>query len=153
MRKSQPPASPHLMVRPAAVRLPCGKAEPGDNTLGWGSKVRYLVSGVPQAAQPSRGWENRPHVFQVLSKTQHWRRLEAEPCVTRGLDRSSHCGAMVNEPNRYPRGCDSVPGTLLSVLRTQGSSIAVSCGGGHRHGSDRALLWLWYRPAVPAAPI
>jgi len=28
----------------------------------------------------------------------------------------------------------------------------VSCGVGHKHGSDPALLWLWYRPAA-AAPI
>jgi len=28
----------------------------------------------------------------------------------------------------------------------------VSCGVGHRHGSDVALLWLWRRPAV-VAPI
>ena len=28
----------------------------------------------------------------------------------------------------------------------------MSCGVGHRHGSDPALLWLWYRPAA-AAPI
>ena len=29
----------------------------------------------------------------------------------------------------------------------QGSSVAVSCGIGHRHGSDPLLLWLWCRPA------
>ena len=38
---------------------------------------------------------------------------------------------------------------LLSGLRIQRS---VSYGVGHRFGSDLALLWLWYRPAV-AAPI
>jgi len=26
----------------------------------------------------------------------------------------------------------------------------VSCGIGHRRGSDPALLWLWYRPAATA---
>ena len=31
-----------------------------------------------------------------------------------------------------------------------GSSIALSCGVGHRHGSDPALLWLWYRLAAVA---
>ena len=30
--------------------------------------------------------------------------------------------------------------------------LAVSCGVGHRHGSDPALLWLWHRPAA-AAPV
>ena len=30
----------------------------------------------------------------------------------------------------------------------------MSCGIGHRHGSDLALLWLWHRPAatVPIRP-
>ena len=26
----------------------------------------------------------------------------------------------------------------------------MSCGAGHRHGSDLALLWLWHRPAAVA---
>ena len=26
----------------------------------------------------------------------------------------------------------------------------MSCGVGHRHGSDSALLWLWCRPAATA---
>ena len=26
----------------------------------------------------------------------------------------------------------------------------MSCGVGHRHGSDSALLWLWHRPAATA---
>ena len=36
-----------------------------------------------------------------------------------------------------------------------GSGVAVSCGVGHRHGLDPALLWLWYRPAAtaPIGPI
>ena len=33
-----------------------------------------------------------------------------------------------------------------------GSGIAVSCGVGHRRGSDPALLWPWHRP-VATAPI
>ena len=32
------------------------------------------------------------------------------------------------------------------------SGIVVSCGVGHRPGSDLALLWLWHR-LVAAAPI
>ena len=30
------------------------------------------------------------------------------------------------------------------------SCVAVSCGVGHKHGSDPALLWLWCRPAATA---
>ena len=37
-------------------------------------------------------------------------------------------------------------------LVSWGSGIAVSCGGGCRHGSDLVLLWLWCRP-VATAPI
>ena len=35
------------------------------------------------------------------------------------------------------------------------SGVAVSCGVGHRRGSDLVLLWLWCRPAatVPIQPL
>ena len=39
-----------------------------------------------------------------------------------------------------------VPG--LSVV--WGHGVAMSCGRGHRHGSDPTLLWLWCRPAAAA---
>ena len=32
----------------------------------------------------------------------------------------------------------------------KGSSIAMSCGVGHKCGSDLALLWLWCMPAATA---
>ena len=38
---------------------------------------------------------------------------------------------------------------LLSGLRI---SVAMSCGAGHRRGSDHELLWLWHR-LVATAPI
>ena len=34
----------------------------------------------------------------------------------------------------------------------EGSGVAVSCGVGHRRGSDPVLLWLWRKP-VATAPI
>ena len=37
---------------------------------------------------------------------------------------------------------------LLGGLRIR--CFAVSCGVGHRHGSDPVLLWLWYRLAATA---
>ena len=41
----------------------------------------------------------------------------------------------------------SIPGLA------QGSGIPVSCGVGHRRGTDPTLLWLWYRPAdTPPIP-
>ena len=40
-----------------------------------------------------------------------------------------------------------VPGLTQWV---KGYGVAMSCGVGHRHGLDLALLWLWYRPAAAA---
>ena len=42
--------------------------------------------------------------------------------------------------------------SLASLSEIKGSGIAMSCGIGHRHGSDLALLWLWRRP-VDTAPV
>ena len=43
---------------------------------------------------------------------------------------------------------------LTSIHEDVGSipGVAMSCGVGHRPGSDSSLLWLWRRPAA-AAPI
>ena len=41
----------------------------------------------------------------------------------------------------------SIPGLDQWVKR---SSVVMSCGVGHRHGSDPALLWLWHRLAAVA---
>ena len=54
-----------------------------------------------------------------------------------------------DESNWYPWGCKFDP-QLPSVGR--GSGVAMSCGAGHRRGSDPAWLLLWYR-LVTAAPI
>ena len=32
----------------------------------------------------------------------------------------------------------------------EGFGVAMSCGMGHRRGSDLVLLWLWRRPAATA---
>ena len=40
----------------------------------------------------------------------------------------------------------------LAWINRLGSGIALSCGVGHRCGSDSVLLWLWCRPAA-VAPI
>ena len=52
-------------------------------------------------------------------------------------------------PSRNHEVAGSVPGLAQWV---KGSGVALSCGVGHRQGSDAALLWLWCRP-VATAPI
>ena len=42
--------------------------------------------------------------------------------------------------------------SLASLSGSEISSVAVSCGVGHRNGSDPELLWLWCRPTA-VAPI
>ena len=58
----------------------------------------------------------------------------------------------LTNPTRNQEDEGSVPGPR-SV--GEGSSVAVSCGVGRRHGSDPSLLWLWCRPAAvaPTGPL
>ena len=46
-----------------------------------------------------------------------------------------------------PEDAGSLPGLAQWV---RGSGVAVSCGIGHKDGSDPMLLWLWCRPAAVA---
>ena len=62
---------------------------------------------------------------------------------------SSHCGTMETNPTSIHEDAGLIPGL---PQRVKYPSIAVSCGVGHKCGSDSALLWLWHRPAA-AAPI
>ena len=73
----------------------------------------------------------------------HWGRSQNSP------KRSSLHGLEVNKSDRDLWGCAFHP-WLCSA--GEGSSVAMSCGVGHRCGSDLALLWLWHRPAA-VAPI
>ena len=54
-----------------------------------------------------------------------------------------------NESDEHPWGCEF---DLWPRWEGWGSSITVSCGVGHRRGSDLPLLWLWCRP-VATAPV
>ena len=55
----------------------------------------------------------------------------------------------LTNPTRNHEVVGSIPGLAQRVNR---SCVAVSCGVGHRWGSDLPLLWLWRRP-VATAPI
>ena len=55
------------------------------------------------------------------------------------LKGSSCCGLMETNPTSIPEYVGSNPG-LTQWIKVSG--VAMSCGVGHRHGSDLALLWL-----------
>ena len=61
--------------------------------------------------------------------------------------RSSCRGTAETNPTRTHGVAGSIAG-LVQWVKDQ--SIAVSCGVGHRLGSDLVLLWLWHRPAAVA---
>ena len=46
----------------------------------------------------------------------------------------------VRNPTSIHKDVSSIPGLTQGV---KGFSVAVHCGGGHRHGSDLVWLWLW----------
>ena len=63
------------------------------------------------------------------------------------MGRSSHCGSELMNLTRIHDDVGLIPSL---AQRVKGSSVAMSCGVGHRHGSHLALLWLWYRLAETA---
>ena len=53
---------------------------------------------------------------------------------------SSHCEAVETNLTRNHEDAGLIPGLTQWV-----KDPALSCGVGHRHGSDPLLLWLWCR--------
>ena len=81
----------------------------------------------------------------------HWlqkddKLLPYEPLRNLKIDGSSHCGSMVKKPTRIHEDAGLIRGSPQRV------KVAVSCGVGHRCGSDLVLQWLWHRLAA-IAPI
>ena len=60
---------------------------------------------------------------------------------------SSRCGSVVTNTTSIHEDMGSIPGPTQWV---KGSEVAMSCSVGFRHGSDLALLRLWYRLATTA---
>ena len=54
---------------------------------------------------------------------------------------------MVVNPTSIHEDSSLIPGLTRWV---KDLALAVSCGVGHRPGSDLELLWMWYRPAAAA---
>ena len=62
--------------------------------------------------------------------------------------RSSHRGSAVANLTSTQEDAGVIPGPAQWVKDP--ALFAMSCGVGHRHGSDLVLLWLWRRPAATA---
>ena len=73
--------------------------------------------------------------------------LHVWPYKAKKQKRSSHRGATETKPTRNHEVAGLIP--WLCALG-EGSCIALSCGVGHRCGSDLELLWLWHRLAATA---
>ena len=56
----------------------------------------------------------------------------------------------LTNPTRNHEVAGSVPGLVQWVKR---SGVAMSCGVGHRHGSDLVLLWRRLAATVPIRPL
>ena len=57
----------------------------------------------------------------------------------------------LTNPTRNHEVAGSIPGLAQWLKNLAG--VAVSCGVGHRCGSDPALLWFWNGPAAPIQPL
>ena len=63
------------------------------------------------------------------------------------LDEVPVVAQRVSNLTRFHEGVGSFPGLV------QSSSVAVSCGVGHRHGSDSTLLQTWLRSHTAVAVV
>ena len=61
--------------------------------------------------------------------------------------KSSHCASTMINLTSTHEDVGLIPGLAQWV---KDSGIAVSCGVGHRRGSNLVLLWLWCRLAATA---
>ena len=88
-------------------------------------------------------WRSHWRIFDpAIARSVIYQR-ELKMCVYR----SSHCGSVETNPTSIHEDAGSIPGPVQWV---KDPVLPVSCGVGHRHGLDLALLWLWCRLAAIA---
>ena len=117
------------------------------------SRVEVERSYLSTIAQREKCHE-RTSLLWYFSRSYGGRRLQMDPSrwgetmqPRNCRSGSSCCGSVVSNPTRIYDDVGLIP-DLLSL--GWGSSIAMSCGVGHRCGLDLMLLWQWHRPAATA---
>ena len=86
---------------------------------------------------------NAKHFQRISQDSEGWCLLHLFPISK--VDRGSPCGSVEMNPTSIREDVDPWPCSVGSR-----SSIATSCGIGHRHHLDLALPWLWCRLAAVA---
>ena len=108
----------------------------------WNSKFQIIVCSFKQFNQ---SFLLTGHAFCFYVNNRNIKRFPLH--LEKKELRSSHHGSAERNLTSIHEDADSIPGLTKWV---KGCGIAMSCGVGHRHGSELMLLWLQCKPAAEA---
>ena len=86
--------------------------------------------------------------YLIKNNTEDPKTHQQEDKLIKSVNWSSCHGTAETNPTRSHEVAGLIPGFTQWVKDP--ALLCVSCGTGHRHGLDLALLWLWHRLAAVA---